>query len=550
MNIVRRALALALAGLVVVLGVTTSLAGASPNGRPAPVPVLRVPGGTDWGYPQPFTYSRGPGLVNVLFIFDTLLWKDSTGNVIPWLAEKWRRSPDGFEYVFRLNPRAIWQDGQPVTSADVAFTFNYLISGPGSKVTGLVGSLNVIKAIATPDSRTVVFRLTQRFAPFPITIAGRVPILPEHIWKDVRDPVRFTGPQSFVGSGPYKLDRYDSATGAYRFVANPRFYLGVPVVRALEFVPESNDMLALRQGIIDAGANPFEAGAPRSALEVFTKDARWGILRGEGEWNRSLYFNMTKGFPYDNRAFRQAVAYAVDRVDLVKRVLLGQGTPGSMGIIAPGSQWFAKGLPTYPYDQAKAKSLLASVGLVDRDGDGWRELPGGKTFKPQLITSTLQNPATAEIVTGQLRDVGLNVQLVTLDRASADAATAAGNYQMALLGSGGFGGDPDFLRLRLASNIKSRSFTRVFGFANPRFDEVAAAQLVTVRKSTRAKLVAEMQQIVAEEVPVIPLYYPDRLWLFRKSVFANWYYTPGGIFGGNPQTYNKHALVTGKKTGF
>ncbi|RDI75828.1 ABC-type dipeptide transport system periplasmic component [Gaiella occulta] len=546
MNTVRRALALVLAGLAAVLVVTTSLAA---NGRPAPVPVLRVPGGTDWGYPQPFAYSRGPGLRNVLFVFDTLLWKDSTGSVIPWLAQKWRRSPDGFEYVFRLNPRAKWQDGEAVTSADVAFTFNYLISGPGSRATGLVNSLNVIKAIATPDAQTVVFRLNQRFAPFPITIAGRVPIIPQHIWKDVKDPVRFTGPQSLVGSGPYRLDRYDSATGAYRFVANPSFYLGVPVVRAIEFVPESNDMLALQQGIIDAGANPFEAGAPASALDAFTKNPRFGVLRGEGEWNRSLYFNMTKGFPFDKTAFRQAVAYAINRPDLVKRVLLGQGTPGSMGIIAPGSRWFAKGLPTYSFSPAKAKSMLTDVGLVDRDGDGWRDLPSGQPFKPQLITSTFQNPATAEIVTGQLRDVGLNVQLVSLDRASADAATAAGNYQMALLGFGGLGGDPDFVRLQLASNVRSRSFTRVFGYNNPRFDELASAQLVTVRASTRAKFVDEMQRILAQDVPVIQLYTIDRLWFFRKSVFSGWYYTPGGIFGGNPETYNKQAFVMGGKVG-
>lgn len=550
MNIVRRALALSLAGVVAVTALTAGIASGSRQAtRPPAVAVLRVPGGNDFGYPQPFAYSRGPGLRNVLFIFDTLLWKDSTGKVIPWLASTWRRSPDGFEYVFRLSTRAKWHDGQPVTSADVKFTFDYLISGPGSKVTGLIGSLNVIKAIATPDERTVVFRLTQRFAPFPITIAGRVPIIPEHIWKDVKDPLRFRGPQATIGSGPYELDRYDAATGAYRFVANSAFHLGTPVVRALEFVPEANDMLALRRNVIDAGSSPFESGAPASALNVFAKDSRWGILRDDGEWNRSFYFNMAKGFPYDNVSFRQAIAYAIDRVDLVRRVLLGQGKPGSLGVIAPGSQFFRKGLPTYPFSRSKASSLLATAGLVDRDGDGWRDLPSGQAFRPTLVTSTFQNPATAEIVTTQLRAVGLNVQLLTLDRASADAATAAGNYQMALLGFGGLGGDPDFLRLALASNIRSRSFTRVFGYDNRRFDELAAAQLVTVRPSTRTAFVHEMQEILARDVPVIPLYYPDRIWIYRKSVFSAWYFTPGGIFGGNPESYNRQAFVTGGKIG-
>lgn len=542
---VRAATALAAAAAVaVVAGVGAGTTAPRPH-----VAALRLPGGTDWGYPQPFTYSRGPGYVNVHFIFDSLLWKDSTGKVIPWLASRWRRSPNGFEYVFRIRPNARWQDGQPVTSADVAFTYNYILTGPGSRAPGIGGRPTMIAGIATPDPHTVVFKLNQRFAPFPVTVAGSIPIIPQHIWQNVTDPTKFTGPQSVIGSGPYTLGGYDPAAGAYKFVANPRFWGGMPAVRELDFVPESNDLIALQQNAVDGGGPPNEQGVPDSVLGAFTKSKGYGMLEAPGEWTRALYFNMTKGFPFDNVSFRQAVAYAINRPDLVKRVLLGQGQVGSMGMIARGSQWFASGLPQYAFNTAKAKSLLASIGLVDRSGDGWRDLPDGSSFQPTLNTSTFQQQSAAEIVTQELRQVGLNVQLQTLDRNAADAATAAGNYQMALVGFGGLGGDPDFLRQDLSATSTSRGFTRVFGYNDREFEKYASAELGTVRLSARERFVDKMQQAVAADVPVIPLYYPTRIWIYKRSTFGNWYFTPGGVFGGYPGTLNVQAFVTGEKTG-
>lgn len=544
----RRLLVAALAALALALPAAAALA-AKPAAAPKPVPLLRLPGGIDWGYPSPFAYSRGPGLINVFFLFDSLLWKDSTGKPIPWLAQKWRRSPDGFEYTFRLRKGVRWHDGQPLTSRDVAFTFDYMSSGPGARVPGISTPLTMIKAIATPDDSTVVFRLTERYAPFPITVAGRIPIIPQHVWAGVKDPAHYLDPKALVGTGPYTLAAYSPAQGAYKFVANPRYFLGEPVVRTLELVPSTEWIAALERGIIDAGGPGVEEQVPASTLERFRKDPRFGVLVDHGEWTRALHFNLTKGFPFDNRAFRQAVAYAIDRRDLVKRVLLGSGEPGSLGVVAPGSPFAAEGLPSYPYDPARAKKLLAGIGLVDRNGDGLVELPDGGAFRPELTTSTFQVQTTAEIVARELRAVGLDVQLKTLDRASSDAATASGSYQMALVGYGGLGGDPDSLRQQLSASSSSRSFTRIRGYSDPEFERYAAAQLVTVRPSTRERFVAQLQRVLANDVPLIPLYYPERIWVYRKATFDAWYYTPGGVFGGYPGALNKQAFVTGGKTG-
>jgi peptide/nickel transport system substrate-binding protein len=118
---------------------------------------------------------------------------------------------------------------------------------------------------------------------------------------------------------------------------------------------------------------------------------------------------------------------------------------------------------------------------------------------------------------------------------------------MALIGYGGIMGDPDFLRRRFSSKSTGRSFSRVHGYKNSEFDNLADKQLTTIDPEKRKELVVKMQELLADDVPVIPLYVPTRIALFNAKVFDGWYYTPGC----SPcrATRNKHMFVTGKKTG-
>jgi peptide/nickel transport system substrate-binding protein len=143
----------------------------------------------------------------------------------------------------------------------------------------------------------------------------------------------------------------------------------------------------------------------------------------------------------------------------------------------------------------------------------------------------------------------MEVAIKSHDRATADAAADSGTYTMALVGYGGVMADPDFLRERYSSKSKGRSFSRAYGYSNSRLDELAAKQLITLNANDRREIVAEMQQILADDLPVISLYVPYRLTLYNQRVlFDKWYYTPGC----SPcrGTRNKHMFVTGKKNGF
>lgn len=514
--------------------------------QPKSVERLRLAGG-DFGYPSPFGYVRGPGWLRAGYTFDTLLWEDSTGEPIPWLATKWTTSQDQKEWRFTITQGAKFHDGQPLTVDDVVFSFNYLLSGPGSKTQAFaVRSMGVVQEVVA-DGQDVVVRLKQPFAPFVEDIAQSVHIIPKHIWEAVTDPAKFRDPKALIGSGPYKLESLNEAEGSYLYVANEEFHLGAPYVKRLELVPARDELQALQRGELDA-AGLNEEGVPDEVLKPFESSKQYGLIKDPGNWNLALHFNLDKGFPYSDSKFRQAIAYAVDRKDMVGRILLGRGVPGSPGALAPEHPMAADGLPAYDRDVEKAKGLLDGIGLKDANGDGTRDLPDGTAFRQEVQTSNRFTPKSAELVKEYLRDVGIEVDIKSLDRAAADAAAQEGNFTMALVGYGGLMGDPETLSTRFSSTARGGGFSRAQGYKNPEFDALAKSQLATLDEAERKNQVAEMQKILAEDLPVISLYVPDRVMIYRKGAFTNWYFTPGCSPCG--ATSNKHMLVTGRKTGF
>ncbi|CAN5498502.1 ABC transporter substrate-binding protein [soil metagenome] len=500
--------------------------------------------------PSPFTSTRGPGLVHVNFLFDTLLWKDATGGFLPWLAEAWRHSADGTEWRFTLRDGIRWHDGRPLTAHDVAFTVDYLTRGPGRDDRLIQGyGLDAVAAAVALGPSEVRIDLHRPFAPFEEWVAGRLLVLPEHIWADVTDPAAVTDRRAVMGSGPYLLDIFDAVTGTYSYTANPGYFLGVPYVRRIEFAAEPDAVGALRRADIDAVSAGGEGAV--TGLAVTTGDDRaYDTITAPGEWVRALHLNLAEGHPFDDRRFRQAVAFAIDRVELVDRLLDGRGQPASMGGLAPSHPCTPHDLPRYGCDRARAGALLDAAGLRDLDGDGWRELPGGRRFCIELQTSPGASAAAAELVSRHLGTVGIEIRVAVMELAAAEAASAAGRYQMALVGYGGLGGDADLLRLRLSSRTGSRTWASVHGWDNPRFEELAAEQVVTLDPTWRRRLIEEMQRVVADDVAMIPLYVPSRAILHDPQVFDAWYFTPGGVAGAYPGPFNKHAFITGRREGF
>ncbi|MCA1656440.1 MAG: ABC transporter substrate-binding protein, partial [Actinobacteria bacterium] len=422
------------------------LAACAGGGASAADEGVRLAGG-DWGYPSPFGYLRGPGYWRMSYIFDTLIWRDKSGKFIPWLATDWETPDKGLTWRFKLRRGVKWQDGRPLTARDVAFSYTYFGEKPVPPAT-IVRPQFVAGARASGDDVAEI-KLAKPYAAFLRDIAGALPIIPEHIWKDVDEPAKFRGKQAVVGSGPYRLGSYSRADGSYLFTANKSFFLGKPYVSRIENVPVDNELLALKKGEIDAGGPP-PLKPSKGALESFRENPDFGVLRGTPDFTLALYFNLTGGGALADPAFRRAVAYAVNREDAVKRALQGQGLPGEASWLPPSNSFYSESR-RYPFDLAKARSELDAAGY--RMAGDTRQGPDGRPLRFRLSFPAPQASQAAELVISYLKPLGVRVEPQALDEATLNERATKGNYELALVFYGGLGGDPDYMRLVFAPKV-------------------------------------------------------------------------------------------------
>ncbi len=544
---VRRHLRVAAAAAVFALAAaacssTSENAGTSASTTPGQQRVtLRIAANTQsGGYPTPYAAIRGPGRLITTYIFDTLAFPDVTGEPKPWVAKSWTTSPDGKTWTFNLNENVKFHDGMPLTSDDVVFSFNYNLTGPGA-ASGVAQGVTYIDTVTAPDPKTVVITLKTVRPSFLQDIAGAFgfAIMPKHIWSTVTDPAKFQGPTALIGSGPYKLENFDLTTNSFNFVANEDFFLGPAKVQKFQIVPVADALLALERGEVDA-ASGGNSLIPKIQYDALAK--KYKVLTAPGEFNLALFFNQAKGFPYNEKAFRQGVVYGLDRKDMVTRLLDGRGIPGPAGALGPGNEFLNKNLPAYPLDKAKAGALFDQIDLKDRNNDGLRDKPDGSAFKiPLSVSST--DTQQAQLVKEYLRAVGLDVDINAVDQQTSDDRGAKGDYEMAVQHFGGLSGDPSGLITRFQSTTRSTSFTRVWGYNNPAFDKVSNDQAVEIDRTKRGALVDQMQSILADDLPQISLYVPEQITFVDSAKYNGFAYTPGCPPCG--ATGNKRNLFTG-----
>lgn len=534
-----------LAGTAALASCTGSTGSASSSGRAATAagrPVLHL-AASDFGFPSPFAYIRGPGYWLMSFIYDSLLWKDSTGRLLPWLARSYQRSADGLTYTFTLRPGVRWQDGTPLTADDVVFTFDYFAHQRLSPQI-FVRSGPYISSVTATGTHEVVVRLRAPVVTFANQVAGALPIVPRHIWSTIGDAYQARSLDVLVGSGPYRLVGYTPGSGDYRYVANDSYFLGRPYVRGLDYLDVGDELTALLAGSIDAAD---ETGPRPQTLSPFQNNPTYGILRGPEDFTYALYWNLARGGALADRTFRQACCYAINRAAMVAHLTGGDGQPGNPGFLPPDNPYYVP-VPQYSYDPARANQMLDAAGYRRASGSGVRRAPDGTPLSFTLVVSNHPLPPAADLVVTDLAAIGVALSVQPVDLTSLDARTTAGNYEMAITNFGGLGGDPDYLRRVYDSHLPP-AFQSAHGYDNPEFNRLAARQLVTLDTAARQKIVGQMQQIVARDVPLLPLYYPYFVTVFRRKVFDAWYFTPGGFGGGVPTIYNKQALVTGRTTG-
>jgi peptide/nickel transport system substrate-binding protein len=464
----------------------------------------------DVGPPTPFRVSTaGPGgPVLLSLLYDTLTWKDERGRV-PWLATSWEVSRDGLEYTFALAPDATWHDGRPLTAEDIAFTFGYYGQHPYPWV-----DTRVVAGAEVVDTGRARVRLKQPFAPFLDLVAGALPVLPRHVWSDVADPVRHDGADASLGSGPFRLAEYRSAERAYRLTASPRYFRGPVLAAELQQldVPAETRLQALRRGELE-----LIQGTDGSLADVVGNDPRIGVFATEPLSVVRLAVNTARP-PLDGVEVRRALLHAIDRARIAELLTKAPPVVGSAGVLPPGSPWHKPDLPDYPLDPERARALLK-----------------GERHTIELIADpTNREP---ELIQPMLEAVGVTLAVKRVDGKTRSQLLREGSFQLGQVQHIGVGGDPDFLR-RWYAGEEPNDYAQGSVFRDPEFERVGRQQAAETDPDKRRGLVFRMQEILAEQLPTLPLYYRRFYWAYDKTKYAPMN-TWGGLLDGAPLVQNK-----------
>lgn len=462
--------------------------------------VLRLAGG-DTGLPNPFRHHpRGPGMAKMQLLYDSLLEKNEEG-LIPWLAADWKMSEDGKVITFSLVEGAVWHDGEPLTAEDVVFTYEYYQKHPPVSNSLMADGGYIIESVKAPDSKTVQMTVRQPSATHLANI-GFMRILPKHIWETVEDPAAYEGEDAVVGSGPFVMDSYNPQQGTYRFLAFQDYWGANPRVAAIEWVPVSDAVLAFENNEISLINASTDVLARYENQPDFTIDSKHSFH------NYRLMMNMERRSEFQAIELRQALAYAIDREGLIEKVERGSGAIGSMGYIPEANKWYNPNVKQYDYDIEKAKALIGEA---------------SHTFS-LIIGNDPKEVRIAELMKIDLDQVGITLNIESVDSKSRDEAVQKENYELALINTGGLGGDPDYLRVTYADEQATGLASTIPGYANEAINRLATVQRTEMDEAKRKELIDQLQEMIAEEVPMILLYGAVDNHLYRPAEYDGWMY--------------------------
>ncbi len=447
------------------------------------------------------------------------------------IAKSWELSDDELEWTFTLNEGMTWQDGVPITSKDVVFTYNFIIENEIAAYASFIGGIDRAEAIDDMTYKVICKE------PVANMLTLWIPCLPEHIWGKMsakEASQTFQNKPPVIGSGPYQVVEWKKER-FLRMEAYDDFYLGKPTVDELIFVVYQNgDTMVqdLKSGNLDAAYlfPPAQLEPLKAAEGIESIGFSWFNWDYVGF---NCYEGPSRGNPVLlNKDFRAALEWAVDREKIVSLAYGGQAWTGYT--FMPPDNWSDPDYAWAPdesmardYDPAKANAMLEQAGFTDSNGDGVREYKG-KPIKIRLWApaESPESQRAGKLIAGWWKAVGVDVALSVQDEGvyfdniwAYKGDTFSPDFDAYLWSWDGYMDPGQSLTCYTTAQIEGWN---EYAWSNTEFDRLDGLQASEMDPATRAGYIHQMQEVMYEDCPGFTTVFPLKLEAYRTDKWDGW----------------------------
>lgn len=441
---------------------------------------------------------------------------------VPWLATayKWE-NPKTLTFTIRKGVK--WSDGKPFGPKDVAFTFNMLKAHPAMDTNGLWQQLAGVQA----HGNQVTFTFQTAAGPIFTELVG-IPIVAQHIWSTVKNVEKFTNPHPVV-TGPYLLKSVNNQQVVLK--RNTSYWQAdkVKVEQLVDKAGSTGDVETLQhaRGEIDWGAQFI----PDIQTTVVAKDPKHNKYWFPPGGSISLYLNLTEA-PFNDLAFRKALTYAVDKERIAKQAEYGYVTTASQtALTLPGQKsWLAPDIANngrIPYNPATAKKQLAAAGYkTDKNGHLLGKDGKQISVKFEVQAGYSDWIAAAQVVKQDLQNLGMKVDVRTISPDTVTNDMNNGKFDAAF---GVAGGGCDMyqnyngpLSSKNTAPIGKPATSNQIRWKDPKTDALLAKLRSTPKVADQKKIVHQLEHIMVDKVPFIPLWYGAHWFEYSTKNAVGW----------------------------
>jgi peptide/nickel transport system substrate-binding protein len=427
-----------------------------------------------------------------------------SGQTTDWLASSYKWSNANKTLTFTIRKGVKWTDGKPLTASDVLFTFNLIKKYPALD---LNASWAVLKSV-TQNGNQIVFQFKTAAVPYFYYIADQTPIVPQHIWSTIANPVTYKDPHP-VGSGPFKMG--SCSPQVIKYTKNSDYWQkGKPTIETIYYPAFTSN---------DPANQQLASGKAQWGSQFIPNIQKFYVSKSADHhyWfpptvNVSVFINNTDPILKDV-AVRKAMAYAIDRQKVSEIGEYGyEPASNQTGIVTPTfSSWLDQGLAKQVnYNPQKAVSILQAAGYKKKNGVFYT--PDGKPLSFTMINIGGYSDwvASAQIVQEDLKKIGIKVTPENLSSTTYDADNYAGKFQLSYNGNLSGGPAPYYeLRQLLYSKnsapIGKNASTNWERYENPAVDKLIDSYAATADPTTQHEIVRKLQKVMVDDIPVIPV---------------------------------------------